>query len=278
MKNIFVLIDNSVNSEFLAISAMNIALKIGADITFAHAAKKNSADDDPLEISIEQLNEKKGLFAIADMISKRLLISTNTEVIKVHCLMHKGSIIELLFDQTSDEAIDLVIIGSHQTGEWEKVMFRSQMQDILENIGCPLFVIPKKFVVKDIHQTIFAADLSIMYKKALRYVVAFSEAFGANVLVNHISNLGFPQKPSEEDLCNEINVNLDHNLSAVTFHSIRSDNVKTALLQTMEKGNVDLLCLVHKNYNFLSGLFHKSMSNQLADNAMVPILILQESY
>lgn len=279
MKNIIVLIDNSINSEHLALSAMNIALKIGAAITLAHAAKKNTANDYPQEMAIEQLNEKEGLEAIADKIDKKVMKSGNAGLVtKVYCLMHKGSVIDLLAEQTSDAKVDLVIIGSHQSGEWETVMFRTQMQDILENIGCPLLVIPKKFIVKDIHQTIFAVDLSIAYKNALRYVVAFSAPFGADVLVSHISSIGFPKKPSEQDLYNEVNLNLDPNLPSVAFHSIRSANVKTALLQTMENGKVDLLCLVHKNYNFLRGLFHNSISKQLADNAMVPIMILQENY
>jgi len=274
-----VLIDNSINSEHLALSAMNIALKIGANITLAHAAKKNSADDDPQEMSIEQLNEKDGLEAIADGIEKKVMKSGNNNLVtKVHCLMHNGSVIDLLSEHTGDGQVDLVIIGSHQSGEWEKVMFRTQMQDIMENIGCPLMIVPKKFIVTDIHQTIFAVDLTIGYKNALRYVVAFSAPFDSNVIVNHISNLGFPEKPSEEDLFNQVNSNLDPNLPAVAFHSIRSASVKTTLLETMESGKVDLLCLVHRNYNFLRGLFHRSVSNQLADNAVVPVMVLQESY
>jgi len=276
MKNIIVLIDNSVNSAHLAISAMNIALKIGANITLAHAAKKNSTDDDPQEMSIEQLNEKEALKAIADKLENK--IEKSGVLVKVHCLMHNGSVIDLLSEHTGDGQVDLLIIGSHQSGEWEKVMFRTQMQDILENIGCPLLVIPKKFIINDIHQTIFAVDLSIGYKKALQYVVAFSAPFGSNVIVNHISNLGFPEKPSEEDLFNQVNLNLDPNFPAAAFHSIRSANVKATLLETMENGKVDLLCLVHKNYNFLRGLFHRSVSNQLADNAVVPIMVLQENY
>ena len=220
MKNIIVLIDNSVNSEHLAISAMNIAAKIGANITLAHASKKNSADDDLSEMNIEQLNERQGLEAIANELGKKLTKSgNNASLTKVNCLMHKGSVIDLLAEQTSDGAVDLVIIGSHQSGEWEKVMFRTQMQDILENIGCPLLVIPRKFIMGAIRKTIFAVNLAIGYKNALRYVVAFSASFDSKVLVNHISKLGFPEKPSEEDLCNEVNLNLDPNLPAVAFHS-----------------------------------------------------------
>ncbi|WAC39412.1 universal stress protein [Pedobacter sp. SL55] len=275
MKNILVLIDNSINSHHLALSAMNVALKIEANITLAHAAKKNSTEEAQQEFGVENLNEREGLDAIAYEVD--IAVKKTGSLIKIYCLMYNGSVIDLLAEKTNDGEVYLVIIGSHQSGEWEKVMFKTQMQDILENIGCPLLVIPKQFIVKDIHQTIFAVDLSIGYKKALRYVVAFSAPFGADVLVNHISKLGFPEKPSEEDLYNEVNLNLDPNLPSVAFHSIRSTNVKTALLETIEMGKVDLLCLVHKNYNFLSGLFHRSVSKQLADNASVPIMVLQES-
>ena len=276
MKNILVLIDNSINSRHLALSAMNVALKIEANIILAHTAKKNSADDDQSEFGIEEQNERGHLEAIANEITGE--VKKIGSLMKIQCLMHRGNVIELLTEQTSDGDIDLVIIGSHQSGEWEKVMFRTQMQDILESIGCPLLVIPKQFIMGRVRQTIFAVDLSIGYKKALRYVVAFCAPFGANVVVNHISKLGFPKKPSEEDLCHSVNLNLDPNLPPVTFHSIRSSNVKTALLETIEMGKVDLLCLVHKNYNFLRGLFHRSVSRQLADNALVPIMVLQESY
>jgi len=279
MKNIIVLIDNAVNSEHLALSAMNIAVKIGANIILVHASKKNNADDELTEMSIEQLNEKGGLEAIANDIETKLEKSgDNASATKVHCLMYRGSVANLLAEQTKDGAIDLVIIGSHQSGEWEKVMFRTQMQDILENIGCPLLVIPRKFIMGAIRKTIFAVNLAIGYKNALRYVVAFSASFDSKVLVNHISKLGFPEKPSEEDLRNEVNLSLDPNLPAVAFHSIRSTDVKTALLETMETGDVDLLCLVHRNYNFLRAIFHRSVSNRLANNAVIPVMVLQESY
>lgn len=272
MKNILVLIDNSVNSEHLALSAMNIALTIGANITLAHATKKNSTDNH-MENDLIELNEREGIAILEGKLNRIVGIKST-----IKCLLHKGSVIDLLAEQTNDGSTDLVVIGSHQSGEWEKVMFRTQMQDILENIGCPLLIVPKKFIVKHIKKTIFAVDLSVGYKNALRYVVAFSAYFGAQVLVNHISRLGFPEKPSEEDLCDSVNLDLDKNFPPVTFHTIKSTNVKTALLETMEAGDVDLLCLVHKNYDFLRGIFHTSMSKQLADNSLVPIMILSESY
>lgn len=279
MKNIIVLIDNSINSKHLALSAMNIALKIGAHITLAHAAKKPSENAYPQAMNLENLDEREGLESIADEIRIKVAKSRYSgSIINVQCIVHDGSVIDLLDEHTSEGAVDLVVIGSHQSGEWEKVIFRTKMQDILEDIGCPILVIPKKFIVSDIHQIIFAVDLSINYKRALKYVVAFSAPFRASVVVNHVSRFGFPEKPSEEDLYREVNLNLDPDLPPVTFHSIRSGNVKTALLETMESGKVDLLCLVHKNYNLLRGIFHRSISKQLADNSLVPIMVLQESY
>lgn len=279
MKNIIVLIDNSVNSEHLALSALNIALKIGANITLAHAAKKDGSNDVSMAMGMDQLNEKHSLEAISEKIEKEIanLCIKGSQTL-VSCLMHDGSIVDLLEEYTNDGAVALVIIGTHKSGQWEQVMFRTKMQDILENIGCPLMVIPKKFILRDINQTIFAVNLSIGYKSALRDVMSFVAPFNSSVIVNNITNLGFPEKPSEKDLCSSVNLDLDANLPPVGFHSIRSANVRTTLLQTMETGKIDLLCLVHKNYNFLSGLFHRSISRQLADKASIPIMVLQEAY
>jgi nucleotide-binding universal stress UspA family protein len=280
MKNILVLIDNSFNSEQLALSAMNIALTIKADLLLVHTTKKNSADDDQLlGNAFAELNKTERLMEIADFITEtnpKKIISSF--VPKVECLLYKGCIADLLISKTNEGNVNLVLIGSHQSAEWERVMFRTQIQDILENIGCPLLIVPKKFVINQLKHITFAVDLRKAFKNSLRFVVSFSYPFKSTVMVNNISKLSFPQKHTEEDICHVVNLELDKNYPPVTYKTIRGANVKSALLSTIDVGNIDLLCLVHKNYDFLRGLFHVSMCKQLADNSLIPIIILSENY
>ncbi|TCD01522.1 universal stress protein [Pedobacter psychroterrae] len=280
MKNILVLIDNSVNSEHLALSAMNIALTIRANITLAHASKKdNSGNNHDLENYESNLHEEQILSGIADYLRTVVQAARKADFMPaVKCLLYPGTVVDLLAETTNDHAIDLVLIGSHQPRSWEKVMFRTRMNDILDHIGCPLMVIPRKFIIDQIAHAIFAVDLSIDYHKALHYFVIFSACFETKVAVINISRLGFPEKHSELDLCELVNSCLDKNLPPVTYHTVRSAQVRSGLLAALESKKVDLLCLVHKNYGFLRRMFHVSISKQLADNVLIPIMILPDDY
>jgi len=280
MKNILVLIDNSVNSEHLALSAMNIALTIRANITLAHASKKdNSVDNTTSGSYLTDATEEQGLSGIADHLRTIAGSAKKADFMPaVRCLLHPGNVIDLLMETTNENVVDLVLIGAHQSGKWEKVIFRTRMNDILDNIGCPLLVVPNKFIVDQINHAIFAVDLSIHYQNALRYFVAFSACFGTKVVVNNICKLGFPEKHSELDICELVNSGLDENLPPVTYHTIRSAHVRSALLEALESSQVDLLCLVHKNYGFLRRIFHVSISKQLTNNVLIPVMILPDDY
>lgn len=41
---------------------------------------------------------------------------------------------------------------------------------------------------------------------------------------------------------------------------------------------VNILALVHKRYTFFEGLFHTSISKQMADGAKIPLLVLPCSF
>jgi nucleotide-binding universal stress UspA family protein len=102
--------------------------------------------------------------------------------------------------------------------------------------------------------------------------------FEAKLSVQHVSILNLPST-TEELLAGEaIRKQANKEGLAISFEEIKGDSVPEGLINISDAGKLDLLVLVHKQYDFFEGIFHSSVSKQLAHSTKVPLLVMPYKY
>jgi hypothetical protein len=61
-----------------------------------------------------------------------------------------------------------------------------------------------------------------------------------------------------------------------SFHTLKDQNVKTAIEAFAKTGNIDMLVMVAKNLNFLQQLLFDTTIEKLSFNTTIPLLVLHE--
>lgn len=287
MKTILVLTDFSIRAQYAAEFAMQLAIKLEADILLCNAMDIVDAGPiaEPLawpvvgqmELKQDSLVELKNIGA-----SLTALIPTESDSVvyrpAISYMNDFGKLSDVARKVLSEKSIDMIVMGAHKSSGLARFLFGSHTHELLDNINCPVLLIPECLPYKIIRSVAYATDLTFSDLKVIDYLSSISLAFNAEIFVSHISPYGTSELNPDNVIQHPACEKLKANHPKVYYTSIKGANVTKKLLEITGSGNADLLVLVHKRYTFFEGLFHASVSKQLASNARVPLLILPYSF
>ncbi|MEJ6980348.1 universal stress protein [Pedobacter sp. P351] len=280
MKNILVLTDFSDRSKSAAEYAMHMALKIKANIFLCHALEIKEKLSYPLADQLILRNQTiKRLREIGMHLHQ--ILSFNQEPLSfcpsISYINDLDMLREVAENVVHEKSIDLVVIGSNKSKGLLK-FFGSHTSDIIDSINCPVLIVPENAYFKDIRNITYATDLTFDNSTVISYLAKLAKAFNAEIAVSHISPLDLPLSESEKVVEYSISEQLNEEDIKLTYKTIKGDNVPKGLLAISNSDKVDILTLVHKRYDFFEGLFHISISKQLAHSIKVPLLIMPYAY
>ncbi|MGV3509087.1 MAG: universal stress protein [Sphingobacteriaceae bacterium] len=286
MKTILVLTDFSIRAQYAAEYAMQLAIKTKANLLLCHAMEiiesAPMADQIAWPIADHIELKKEGLAELKDAATKlEKLVSVNdlgTYKPSITCLNDFGKLSVVISRIVKNKAVDLVIMGSHKSNGLARFFFGSHTHDVLDNISCPVLLVPENLKFKGINTISYATDLTFSDLEVINYLSAIAKPFNAKIIVNHISPYGYPGIGTDNAIHHSVNELLDADHPKVFYTSVKGDNIPKRLLEISGSGKTDVMALVHKRYGFFESLFHSSVSKQLANNAKVPLLILPYSF
>ncbi len=170
--------------------------------------------------------------------------------------------------------IDLVIAGTTGKSGWRKWAWGSNTLNLASSITAPLLVIPNDIRFKLVEKIVFACDLDKVDKTTpVDYLKFFKNKFNAQLLV---LNVGKEDKSLDPKVIPEQN-KLQQLIEPLNpqYHYVEDDDVMEGIEDFVEDEDADLLITVAKSYGFWESLLHKSVSQDLANQAEVPLLILR---
>lgn len=281
MKNILVLTDFSDRAKSAAEYAMQIAIKIKANIFLCHALEVTEQLSYPVADHLILRNQTiKRLREIGMHLHQML---SNAEETVTFCpsisyINDLDMLTEVAWKVVDGKSIDLVIIGSKKPKGLSRFFMGSHTNDILDNINRPVLIVPENAVYKPIRNIAYATDLTFDNTKVISYLARLASPFGAEISVKHISPLDLPLSRSEKAAEYSIIEQMDEDNIKLSYNTIKGDNVPKGLMEISDSEKVDILTLVHKRYDFFEGLFHSSISKQLAHSTKVPLLVMPYSF
>jgi nucleotide-binding universal stress UspA family protein len=273
IKKILVPIDYSKPSLKALNYALELAESIHAEVIIHHAIFPFMITEDYFEYSIVEnsINAKKEKL---QKFIKNLSKKKNSNDIKISYSCHIGLPCQSILEVTKNQKIDLIILGTGGTKDFNQVIIGSKTANIISNSTVPVFLLPINSIVEtNKTEIVFATDfLDVPKGKSKKILIAFAKSKQAQINVLHIIKSG--NMPEIEILEKEFNKGL--NQIPHKFSYVSNSNPIVAINEYLNNSSSQILCLIKRKHGIISGLFHKSVSKYLALHGNFPLLVLPE--
>jgi nucleotide-binding universal stress UspA family protein len=285
MKTILVLTDFSIRARYAAEYATNIAIRQHANLLLCHIkAADNDADTDGAispqadDYSVDEQAMFEDLTETAKNLKRLIKADSHSFKPTIDLLPIIGTLPKTVSKLIATYEADLVVMGSRRCNRIDRFLSGSRTHQLLDAVSCPVLLIPEGAMFKNINVIVYATDLTFNNQNVMNYLVDIAQPFKASIIVNYISPVGKPITIAEKASRLSLSVPPDKDHFPIIYHNMKGYGIKADLVEMTRQENADILTLVHKQYDFFEKLFHASMSKQMADSAIVPLLILPHAY
>jgi nucleotide-binding universal stress UspA family protein len=273
IKKILVPIDYSKPSLKAVNYALELAESIHAEVIIHHAIFPFMITEDYFEYSIVEnsINAKKEKL---QKFIKNLSKKKNSNDIKISYSCHIGLPCQSILEVTKNQKIDLIILGTGGTKDFNQVIIGSKTANILSNTTVPILLLPVNSDTKNCtKEIVFATDLiEVPRGKSKKILIEFAQSNHSQINILHIIKSG--NTPEIETFEKEFNKSLSH--VPHKFSYVSNANPIAAINEYLTNSTSQILCLIKRKHGIISGLFHKSVSKYLALHGNFPLLVLPE--
>ena len=247
--------------------AVAIANKFDSEITLYHVFKMRVTSRSFVSIDSllkEEAEEKLG--KIIDEVKPQ--IGGGSYITGV--AMKEGIVMSIAHRSQSGQ-YDLIVMGTEGASELIDLIMGSTAVGVIDEVECPVLVVPQVAPYDGIHSLVFALDeLGIKKTETLQPLIKLAAAFDIPIKIFHKTD---PKSPADiEELARQLFPDVDYQLHCETTHQSTTESI----LDYAKKEKADLLCLVRKKRDFLEKVFHASVTRENVMRSQVPMLILKE--
>ena len=169
----------------------------------------------------------------------------------------------------------LMVVGKTGKTVSTNRLFGSTAKDIATKAHCPVLLVPKNESFKSINNVLYASDYGAIDQFTLKEAVDFASLFEAAIHFVHITEKGNQEtsyKVIEDKIFNFLFQDKDPDFA---FHlvNIKYPDIVKGLNKYIEENKIDLLIMVSHHRNFITRLFTKSTTKEMAHYSTVPMLV-----
>ncbi len=271
MKRILVPIDFSEQAECAVKTAGQIARETGGEIYLLHMIDLPSNEND-LEAHTDASSPAKMLYLkkihekFREFLRSRLL-----ENVKAHEEVRFHKTFSGILNYSKELDIDLIVMGSQGATGLKEMFIGSNTEKVVRNSDVPVLVVKKGMGDINLNKFVFATDFSENVKPAFGRFLKFVKTFNASVdllFVNTVHNFEPTKKTSKRlhDFITSFDLP-EHSLNIYNDRSIE----KGILNYTTDSGAGVIALLTHQRSG-LSSMFNESISEDLVNHALKPVL------
>lgn len=275
MKTIVVPTDFSAVSSNAAHYALALAERLNTSVTLFHTYPISftfSETPVPPQVFDTLQNDAENFLKEA----KADLELANSKQVEIKTYARPGSFLTCLQEFCSETAPYAVVMSSHGRAGLEQLLLGSETSATVRYLPWPLIVVPHGAKFKSPRNIALACDFQNVHSTVPAQMIRkLVDTFKANLFVLHVHSDA--KKPYQEDVIDGTS-DLQEMLEDLhpSYHFIDSEDVTEAILDFVEKNDIDLLIAFPKRHNFLESLFHKSQSKALAKETLVPFMTFHE--
>jgi nucleotide-binding universal stress UspA family protein len=184
-----------------------------------------------------------------------------------------GLVKENLRQLATEEAADLIMMGTEGAAGWDEFLFSSYTVETLKSVDCPLLIIPRQVRYQPIRHIVFATDLEGEPFVAVQLVLQLAALYDAEILFIHI--LPEDNHTTKQEALARINrLNKALPYDKVSFYTFPEIDIEEGIEQFARKMKADLLVMGHHRHPFWKGILDKDHAKAMAYRAHLPLLVL----
>lgn len=275
MRTIIVFNDYTPAAENAAEFALDIAQKVQGNIMILNL--NGTWYDEPVVRQLVAINQKEEheevypVFSIARHLQR--LIPNNGFKPSIDDIdaseWQESNIAEFIIR----EKAWMMIKGVAAQPEIYDLFARTNVQSVLNRVGCPLLLIPENYKHRGFTNIAYMADMRYCMQGIVKYLATLAAAYDANLVVEHLSMRGLPPLDDgyalsmfSEDVAKKIKYD------KIYFNNIKERNLDVAIDVMVNNMHTDLLAMVNHNFHF-EEMFGRYITEVFPEHIPVPAII-----
>ncbi|MDB5023418.1 MAG: hypothetical protein JWP78_1173 [Mucilaginibacter sp.] len=274
MKTILVLTDFSINADYVAHYALELAQKVEAKLLVCNIyevpAGEETTDRNSGPLRTCEANSVYDLGELVARLKTTLDKQGSGKYFRpdIEQCSEEGMVGLILKDITLKHDVLLAVISAHNSDTFIGYFGRDHAWDIIDNATFPVMVIPYQFRFKLFKQIAFATLLNDMAFPVLESLAELAVLSGAEILVTNVTG---EEKATVKQFFNRTSPKI--NYTKIIYRNIKGTDVAGSLKKLCSYIDIDLLAIVHRRRSFLQQIIGGSITRRMADHPGKPLLI-----
>jgi nucleotide-binding universal stress UspA family protein len=169
--------------------------------------------------------------------------------------------------------IELIVMGTKGATGAREIFMGSNTGNVVLNTTSNIIAVPENATFKAPKQITFPTDFRISYElEDLSPLITLAEMYDSRIRILHLSEkeeLDEEQKMNKQRLVSFL-INVKH-----SFHTLSNIDFEEALnCFTQSRGNIDMIAMITRHYNFFQRLFFRPKVKELSFHTKIPLLVL----
>lgn len=270
MKTILVPVDYSEVANNAARYAMQLAEAEGARVILFHVFRfAIPTQDTPLPVNTyaEMENyERQRLEKYRKKLEKEF-----SGKVKVQGVIKPGLASDEIIDWCSDHETHLVVMGITGGTAVKEFFAGSNALRVAKGCDTDVLIVPPNAQFQPIKKISLATDLENIDADSVAHTLKYyCDLFNARLEILNVKEQYSLVTEEEENTLNRLHSGLE-GVRHKTKHRTNPD-IATEIENHLHYHKSQWLAVVHKDYNFFKGLFHRSITKQLAFHLDIPVL------
>jgi nucleotide-binding universal stress UspA family protein len=282
MKTILVLTDFSDNARNAANIALDVAIKLDANLLLLNSYLTPTPIIPAYEAGIwpeENINTLQKEFK-DDLASEKIrllsILNNKSNQLSVKSILTEGDLAQNIKQVVKNKDIDLIVMGGRNKPDLD-FLFGSDINAVIQKADCPVLIIPNNINSLKLNKITFSTDLGTADLKSIEKLAQLLKTLNAHINVVHVSKPVLIADFKKEDHTPAFMAGLDLlNLKNVSYHNLRGENIIAELEQFNDDTDAGLMAMVYKKHSLLWNIFFNSHCKTMIDSQKLPLLIFPE--
>jgi len=190
--------------------------------------------------------------------------------IPVETIVRQDLLLDGIQQVVHEQEVDLLVMGTMGARGLEEVLIGSHSAYVLENVTCPVLVVPACTSERKVEKLMYATDFQFNDFTYINQLIELARPFQAQIIITHISTHAAKDAELMAWFREIAEPNLDYPF--VSFRSFNGGNVLDELSHAITYLDVDMLCMATAKRGFFEKLFKGSLTKKMAYHCEVPLL------